>query len=116
MRQLYTDVSKSTGAIAYVDAHTDDGEQLVARCREAHVDGGAGGLFVGSVGSFLGSLPLLVVVGGHCEEYADANAGCAFLRDCRSKLFTKASRPSPAFRPVQSHAAWPVPAAELSLL
>jgi hypothetical protein len=47
-------------------AHTDDGVQLVARCREADGDGGAGSLFVRGICSLGSSLPLLVVVGGHC--------------------------------------------------
>lgn len=47
-------------------AHTDDRVQLVSRCWEADSDGGTGSLFVGSICSLGRSLPLLVVVGGHC--------------------------------------------------
>lgn len=47
-------------------AHTDDGVQLVSRCREADGDGSARCLFVRGVYSLGSSLPLLVVVGGHC--------------------------------------------------
>jgi hypothetical protein len=59
-------------------AHTDNGVQLVARRREANGDGGAGSLLVGAICSLGSSLPLLVVVGGHCVFEWMRMVDCAF--------------------------------------
>jgi hypothetical protein len=73
VQQLDTDVSDMADIYTMDMSHTDDGVQLVARCRETDGDGGAGCLFVGGICSLGTSLPLLVVVGGHCVWY-----GCEY--------------------------------------
>jgi hypothetical protein len=108
VRQLFTGVSDilDISNVFMEIAHTDDGVQLVARCREADGDGGAGRLFIGSVCSLGSSLPLLVVVGGHCEMWMRVLVALSQSTDnlLERQLFAKATQTSPVSGPGWSHA------------